>query len=73
MTSYQKRKNEIRALKEGGALSRSLALVTKHYFLALARGQEAYAEQCKRAILKRLPAVVPLTAEEAEEIRRGKK
>ena len=64
MTSYQKRKAEIKDLKEECKIAQALAREVKHYFLAIANGQEAYAEQCKKAVLKRVPRFWDISEEE---------
>ena len=64
MTSYQKRKAEINDLKEERKIAQALAREVKHYFLAIANGQEAHAEQCKKAVLKRVPMLWNVSEEE---------
>lgn len=70
MTSYQKRKSEIKALKakadEGAALAREV----KHFFLALARGQAEHAEQCKKSVLKRAMSLWAFTETEKNEVKK---
>lgn len=68
MTSYQKRKEEIKELKKELEIAQALAREIKHYFLAEARGQEQHVEQCKRAVLKRVPLVCGISEREKEEI-----
>lgn len=66
MTSYQKRKEEIKALKEQLKVAESLARETKHYFLAKASGKEAHAEQCKKAVIKRISLLLNICDSEKE-------
>lgn len=72
MTSYQRRKREIEELKEkldaSQELAYSLALEIKHYFLALDRGQENHADQCKRAVAKRIDIAAPVLCEAEREV-----
>lgn len=68
MTSYQKRKAEINELKAKVENAEALAREVKHYFLALARGKLNYSEQCKVAILKRLPSIWAISDDEKEEL-----
>lgn len=68
MTSYQRRKEEIKELKKELEIAEAIAREIKHYFLAEARGQEEHAEQCKRAVLKRLPLLWNISEGEKEEI-----
>lgn len=68
MTSYQKRKEEIKELKKERIVAQALAREIKHYFLAMSKGQEAHAEQCKKAILKRIPLLWDISEYEKEAI-----
>lgn len=68
MTSYQKRKEEIKELKKELKNAQSLALEVKHYLLAVARGQENHVEQCKKAVLKRLPEFANICDIEKKEL-----
>ena len=54
MTSYQRRKAEIKELKEQLKAAQSLAQCAKAYLLAESRGQSAHAIQCRAALVKRI-------------------
>lgn len=68
MTSYQKRKAEIKALGEELKIAEALAREIKHYFLAEARGQGVHAEQCKKAVLKRVALLWNICDSEKKEL-----
>ncbi len=68
MTSYQKRKEELKQAKEKAEKGPELAREIKHLFLALARGQAAHAEQVKKAVLRRASALWFFTEKEQKEI-----
>ena len=54
MTSYQRRKAEIKELKRQLKAAQSLAQCAKAYLLAESRGQDEHATQCRTALIKRI-------------------
>lgn len=66
--SYQRKKAEIKELEAKLSDANGLLYILKWYMLANARGQLGHAEQCKRAILKRLPEFVHLCDKEHEDL-----
>lgn len=68
MNSYQRRKAEIRELRSKLENATEFIYILKSYMLANARGQLGHAEQCKRAMLNRLPKHVFLCDSEREDL-----